>query len=95
MDGKGRALDNIYIERFWRSIKYEQVSYGVLVCNVPSRVLLSSPKVLVKQAKSTVLQGILMISASVKNLDDLARLNEKDIPDNKLLAFVGTREADP
>jgi len=25
MDGKGRALDNIYIERFWRSIKYEQI----------------------------------------------------------------------
>lgn len=23
MDGKGRALDNIYIERFWRSLKYE------------------------------------------------------------------------
>lgn len=23
MDGKGRALDNIYIERFWRTIKYE------------------------------------------------------------------------
>lgn len=22
MDGKGRALDNIYIERFWRTIKY-------------------------------------------------------------------------
>ena len=25
MDGKGRALDNIYIERFWRSIKHEQI----------------------------------------------------------------------
>ena len=25
MDGKGRALDNIYIERFWRTIKYEEV----------------------------------------------------------------------
>lgn len=25
MDGKGRALDNIYIERFWRSIKYEWI----------------------------------------------------------------------
>jgi putative transposase len=25
MDGKGRALDNIYIERFWRSLKYEHV----------------------------------------------------------------------
>jgi|LSQX01.2.fsa_nt_gb putative transposase len=25
MDGKGRALDNIYIERLWRSLKYENV----------------------------------------------------------------------
>lgn len=25
MDGKGRALDNIFIERFWRSLKYEYV----------------------------------------------------------------------
>ena len=25
MDGKGRALDNIYIERFWRSLKYEEI----------------------------------------------------------------------
>ena len=24
MDGKGRYLDNIYIERFWRSVKYEE-----------------------------------------------------------------------
>jgi len=25
MDGKGRALDNVYIERFWRSLKQEYV----------------------------------------------------------------------
>ncbi|MBZ0198871.1 MAG: integrase core domain-containing protein [Ignavibacteriaceae bacterium] len=25
MDSKGRALDNIYIERFWRSLKYEDI----------------------------------------------------------------------
>jgi putative transposase len=25
MDGKGRALDNIVIERFWRSLKYEDI----------------------------------------------------------------------
>ena len=25
MDGRGRALDNIYIERFWRSLKYEKI----------------------------------------------------------------------
>jgi putative transposase len=25
MDGKGRALDNVAVERFWRSLKYEEV----------------------------------------------------------------------
>ncbi len=25
MDSKGRALDNVFIERFWRSIKYEDI----------------------------------------------------------------------
>jgi putative transposase len=25
MDGKGRWLDNVIIERFWRSIKYEDI----------------------------------------------------------------------
>ena len=25
MDGKGRALDNVFIERLWRSLKYEEV----------------------------------------------------------------------
>ena len=25
MDGKGRAIDNVYIERLWRSVKYEHV----------------------------------------------------------------------
>ena len=25
MDGRGRALDNVFIERLWRTIKYEEV----------------------------------------------------------------------
>lgn len=25
MDGKGRCMDNIYAERLWRSLKYEEV----------------------------------------------------------------------
>ena len=25
MDGKGRAIDNVYIERFWRTLKYQHV----------------------------------------------------------------------
>ena len=33
MDSKGRAIDNIFIERFWRTIKYDDIypsSYGTL-----------------------------------------------------------------
>jgi putative transposase len=25
MDGRGRAIDNAFIERLWRSVKYEEV----------------------------------------------------------------------
>ena len=27
MDGKGRALDNVYIERFWKTLKYEDIKF--------------------------------------------------------------------
>jgi putative transposase len=33
MDGRGRALDNIFVERLWRSVKYEEVylhDYGTI-----------------------------------------------------------------
>lgn len=26
MDGRGRALDNVFIERLWRTVKYEDIS---------------------------------------------------------------------
>lgn len=25
MDGKGRAIDNVFVERLWRTIKYEDI----------------------------------------------------------------------
>lgn len=25
MDGKGRAIDNIFVERLWKSVKYENI----------------------------------------------------------------------
>jgi putative transposase len=28
MDGRGRALDNVFIERLWRSLKYEIIYPG-------------------------------------------------------------------
>jgi putative transposase len=42
MDGRGRAIDNIFIERLWRTVKYEEVYLkdyvNVLeaVCNLKS-----------------------------------------------------------
>ncbi len=32
MDGKGRALDNIYVERLWRSLKYEDIYLNDYEC---------------------------------------------------------------
>lgn len=32
MDGKGRFLDNIFIERLWRSLKYEEVYLKAYTC---------------------------------------------------------------
>lgn len=36
----------------------------------------------------------LMISASIGHADDLLRLNDADVPDTRILAFIGTKEAD-
>jgi putative transposase len=35
MDGRGRALDNIFVERLWRTVKYEDVypnEYQTVAC---------------------------------------------------------------
>jgi len=29
MNGKGRWIDNVFIERLWRSVKYEEVDFGI------------------------------------------------------------------
>ena len=37
MDGRGRALDNVFVERLWRTVKYEEV-YLKDYLNVPVAV---------------------------------------------------------
>jgi putative transposase len=34
MDGKGRALDNVFVERLWRSVKYEEIYLKCYVSTV-------------------------------------------------------------
>lgn len=36
----------------------------------------------------------LMISASIKSKDDLLRLNDRDVPDTRIVAFIGVAQAD-
>ncbi len=31
MDSRGRALDNIFVERLWRTVKYENI-YSLTIC---------------------------------------------------------------
>ncbi len=40
MDGRGRFLDNIFIERLWRSMKYEAVYLHELVDGIEARRLI-------------------------------------------------------
>jgi hypothetical protein len=39
MDGKGRWIDNVFIERLWRSAKYEEVYLGVGLFLVPKQTV--------------------------------------------------------
>ena len=49
-----------------------------------------------KQAKALYrINPDLMISTSIKSMDDLSRLASQGIPDNRIVAFVGTRQPKP
>jgi putative transposase len=37
MDGKGRYMDNIFVERLWRSLKYEEVYLNAYAPGLPQR----------------------------------------------------------
>ena len=41
MDGKGRWIDNVFIERLWRSVKYEEVYLHAYACGSEARERLS------------------------------------------------------
>jgi putative transposase len=38
MDGRGRWLDNVFIERLWRSMKYEEVHLKVYANGLEARI---------------------------------------------------------
>lgn len=89
--GKGKVIFTLDIKN---DVPYEAVINTIRKERAESSVVVITYSAN-QAAKVHSLAGDLMISASVNNREDLSRLNEKDIPDNRLLAFVGTREADP
>lgn len=42
MDGRGRALDNVFVERLWRSLKYEEVYLNDYACPLEARSRLAA-----------------------------------------------------
>ena len=42
MDGKGRWMDNVFIERLWRSLKYECVYLNAMVTSSEARAAISN-----------------------------------------------------
>ncbi|MEZ0454026.1 glycerophosphodiester phosphodiesterase family protein [Sphingobacterium thalpophilum] len=89
--GKGKVIFTLDIKN---DVPYESVINAIRKQRAESSVVIITYSA-GQASKVHNLAGDLMISASVKNLDDLVRLSEKDIPDNRLLAFVGSRETDP
>jgi hypothetical protein len=38
MDGKGRALDNVWIERFWKALKHNSMKEFKTTSNITTRI---------------------------------------------------------
>ncbi|MFZ4260876.1 glycerophosphodiester phosphodiesterase family protein [Sphingobacterium sp. HJSM2_6] len=76
----------------------QQVPYGLVIDLIKKTKAESNSIIITYSANQAAvvnrLAPELMISASIKKVDDLNRLNTLGIPDNRLVAFVGTTEAD-
>ncbi|MGJ1205845.1 glycerophosphodiester phosphodiesterase family protein [Sphingobacterium lactis] len=88
--GIGRVIYTLDVKK---SVPYEKVIEAIRKTKAESNSIIITYSA--NQAEVVnKLAPDLMISASIKKSDDLTRLNDLGIPDNRLVAFVGTREPD-
>ncbi|MEI5985684.1 MULTISPECIES: glycerophosphodiester phosphodiesterase family protein [Sphingobacterium] len=88
--GKGKVLFTLDIKK---SVPYEKVLEVVREAKAEASSIIITYSA--NQASAVnKLAPDLMISATIKNQDDLTRLSDLGIPDNRLIAFVGTSEPD-
>ncbi len=88
--GKGRTLFTLDVKR---GVPYEKVIEAVRKAGAEANAVIITYTA-DQAAKVYRLAPELMISASIRKRDDLFRLNEYGVPDNRLVAFVGTSEPD-
>lgn len=88
--GKGRVIFTLDIK--------QGVPYDLVIRAIRSQKAESNAIIITYSAnQAAVVHNLapdLMLSAPIKNEADLVRLNDRDIPDNRIIAFLGTREAD-
>lgn len=87
--GKGKVLFTLDIKQ---NVPYDLVIRAIRNKQAESNIII----ITYSADQAAVVHNLapdLMISASIKNKEDLTRLNERDIPDNRIIAFIGTREA--
>lgn len=89
--GKGRVIYTLDVKR---DVPYELVLKAVREAQAEANSIIITYTANQAAAVSRLAPDI-MISATIKNQDDLTRLNDLGIPDNRLIAFVGTREPQP
>lgn len=88
--GKGRVVFTLDIKT---DVPYDLVIRAIRNQNAESNTVI----ITYSANQAAVVHNLapdLMISAPIKSKADLTRLNDRDIPDNRIIAFIGTREAD-
>lgn len=87
--GRGKVIYTLDVKR---GVSYRKVIEMVRKCKAEASSVIITYNA-DQAAEVYQLAPDLMISASVRGKEDLERLNGKNIPDNRIVAFIGTTEA--
>ncbi|MFY0255201.1 glycerophosphodiester phosphodiesterase family protein [Chitinophaga sp. 30R24] len=88
--GKNKVIFTLDVKR---GVPYAKVVEAVRRCKAEASVVLITYSA-TQAAEVYQLAPDLMISASIQRKEDLERLNGLGIPSNRLVAFIGVKEAD-
>jgi glycerophosphoryl diester phosphodiesterase len=88
--GKGKVIFTLDIKR---GVPYAKVIDAVHRCKAGASCVIITYNT-AQATEAHKLAPELMISASVQNAEDLQRLHDAGVPDDRIIAFIGVHEAD-